>query len=75
MRLLKEFTWYTQNQKELEMIYPNDVLVVFNREIVGVFFDELKALRWIQDEGLLGRVLIQRVGQEDVVINTPGICC
>lgn len=54
-----EFQFYLDNQDKLVSAYDGKILVIKNRNIIGVFDDKLKALTETQKIHKLGTFLIQ----------------
>jgi UDP-N-acetylglucosamine 2-epimerase len=58
--LEKEFQYYLDNQQELVKKYNGKVIVIIGNEVVGVYKNELDALKESQKEYEQGTFLIQK---------------
>jgi hypothetical protein len=59
--LEKEFQYYLKNQAELVRKYDGKFVVIKNREVIGVYTDEMEAIMETQKTEELGTFLVQRV--------------
>jgi len=60
--LQEEFDFYVANQSTLVDKYEGRVIVIQGKEIIGDFDDMLAAYHWVEQNDLLGTVMMQKVG-------------
>ena len=63
----KEFEYYKENKEILLSKYENKFIVIVGNEVVGVFDDNMKAIRQTMKNHKLGTFLVQQVTKEDEV--------
>lgn len=59
--LQREFDYYVENQAELVKKYNGRFIVIKNREVIGVYDDQITAVRETAKEHELGTFLVQKV--------------
>lgn len=62
--LKKEFQYYLDHQEELVKKYNGKYVVIKNEEIIGVYDDDLEAVKETQKEHELGTFLVQKCESE-----------
>lgn len=63
--LIRAFDYYLKHQSELVAKYDGKFIVVRNDEVIGVFEDELTAVRETAKTHAVGTFLVQRVSGGD----------
>ena len=63
--LQEEFEFYLANQDDMVAKYDGKVIALKNKEILGVYDDELTAIAEIRQSHKLGTFLLQRVSKGD----------
>ena len=58
--LEKEFKFYVANQRKLVRKHRNKYVVIRNEQVIGVFDDELDAIRETTKKHELGTFLVQK---------------
>mgnify|MGYP007030122032 CR=1 FL=1 len=58
--LTEEFKYYLKNQDEFVKKYNGKFLVIKNLEIIGVFDDEIEAIKKTSEKHELGTFLVQK---------------
>lgn len=63
--LLDEFNYYLENQERFLPAYINRIIVIKNRKVIGVYDDDLEAVRKTSQHHELGTFLLQKVSPGD----------
>ena len=75
--LKKEFEFYLSHQDEFVQNYDGSVIVIKDRNVIGVYDSELSAVVEAEKDHELGTFLVQRVSEGNeayaVTIHSPGI--
>ena len=75
--LKKEFEFYLSRQDEFVEKYDGSVIVIKDRNVIGVYESELSAVVEAEKNNELGTFLVQRVSEGNeaytVTIHSPGI--
>ena len=58
--LEKEFQYYLDHQNDLVVKYNGKYIVIKNQQVIGVFDDELEAIKKTSTEHELGTFLVQK---------------
>jgi hypothetical protein len=58
-KLMNEFEYYLEHQEELVNLYHGKFIVISNSKVVGVYDDELEAIRETEKTLELGTFLVQ----------------